>query len=159
MASPSDFWNEQRVEQLKTFNAEGVSASIIGGKLGTTRCAVLGKLNRLGLSNPRQKAPPKQPVQRKPIIRIIRMNGNSDKMRVMQSVTGAPFICVPVNVVPLNKTLLELEPGECRQPYGDGEYVFCAHPVREGSSYCEVHHRKNWVAPIPPKPRYVREAA
>ena len=47
-----DFWTDERVEHLKTLVAEGHSCSVIGAILGTTRNAVIGKANRLGLPRP-----------------------------------------------------------------------------------------------------------
>ena len=48
-----------------------------------------------------------------------------------------------VGIVPRHLSLLELEPGDCRYPYGgeaEGEAItFCGHPRREGSSYCVSH--------------------
>jgi GcrA cell cycle regulator len=45
--------------------------------------------------------------------------------------------------VPRHLSLLELEDGDCRYPYGgdaEGEAItFCGHPRREGSSYCASH--------------------
>ncbi len=44
-------WNDERVETLKNFWQEGLSASQIAGRLGgVTRNAVIGKVHRLGLS-------------------------------------------------------------------------------------------------------------
>ncbi len=44
-------WNEERVEKLKTWWAEGQTASQIADKLGNvSRNAVIGKVYRLGLS-------------------------------------------------------------------------------------------------------------
>ena len=48
-----------------------------------------------------------------------------------------------VEIEPRHLSLLELEPGDCRYPYGgdeEGEAItFCGHPRREGSSYCAAH--------------------
>jgi GcrA cell cycle regulator len=45
-------WTDERVEQLKQFWSEGMSASQIAKTLGgVTRNAVIGKVHRLGLSN------------------------------------------------------------------------------------------------------------
>ena len=45
-----------------------------------------------------------------------------------------------VDVSPRHLSLVELEAGDCRYPYGgdeEGEAItFCGHPRREGSSYC-----------------------
>lgn len=50
-------WTEERVELLKKLWADGLSATEIEKRLGgVTRNAVLGKINRLGLSNTRKKA-------------------------------------------------------------------------------------------------------
>jgi GcrA cell cycle regulator len=48
-----------------------------------------------------------------------------------------------VAIVPRHLSLLELEAGDCRYPYGgdqEGEPItFCGHPRRDGSSYCVSH--------------------
>ncbi len=48
-----------------------------------------------------------------------------------------------VGISPRLVSLIKLEPGDCRYPYGgdkDGEpIVFCGHPRRDGSSYCTPH--------------------
>jgi GcrA cell cycle regulator len=48
-----------------------------------------------------------------------------------------------VETEPLHLSLIELERGNCRYPYGgdeEGEAItFCGHPRRPGSSYCTPH--------------------
>jgi GcrA cell cycle regulator len=44
-----------------------------------------------------------------------------------------------VEIVPLNLSLLDLEPGNCRWPFGNGPFLFCGHPSMEGSKYCTPH--------------------
>jgi GcrA cell cycle regulator len=48
-----------------------------------------------------------------------------------------------VEIVPRHLTLLDLEPDDCRYPYGgdkEGEAItFCAHPKMPGSPYCVPH--------------------
>ena len=48
-----------------------------------------------------------------------------------------------VGIVPRHLSLVDLEAGDCRYPYGgdaEGEAItFCGHPRREGSSYCVSH--------------------
>jgi GcrA cell cycle regulator len=48
-----------------------------------------------------------------------------------------------VEIVPRHLSLVELESGDCRYPYGgDGEdepITFCGHPRRPDSSYCAPH--------------------
>jgi GcrA cell cycle regulator len=47
------------------------------------------------------------------------------------------------DVAPRHLSLLELESGDCRYPYGgdeEGEAItFCSHVRREDSSYCTAH--------------------
>ena len=55
-------WTEERVEKLKEFWAEGMSASQIAKELGgVTRNAVIGKVHRLGLSNRNAAEPEPEP--------------------------------------------------------------------------------------------------
>jgi len=48
-----------------------------------------------------------------------------------------------VEIDPRHLSLIELERGDCRYPYGgdeEGEAItFCGHPRRPGSSYCTPH--------------------
>ena len=48
-----------------------------------------------------------------------------------------------VEVGPRHLSLIDLERGDCRYPYGgdeEGEAItFCGHPRRPGSSYCTPH--------------------
>jgi len=48
-----------------------------------------------------------------------------------------------VGITPRLIPLLELEPSDCRYPYGgdkDGdEITFCGHPRQPGASYCTPH--------------------
>ena len=48
-----------------------------------------------------------------------------------------------VEIVPRHLALVDLEPGDCRYPYGgdeEGEAItFCGHARHPGSSYCVSH--------------------
>ena len=48
-----------------------------------------------------------------------------------------------VDIEPRHLSLIELERGDCRYPYGGDEeneaITFCGHPRRPGSSYCSPH--------------------
>ncbi|XIA64426.1 GcrA family cell cycle regulator [Bradyrhizobium sp. TZ2] len=58
-----------------------------------------------------------------------------------------------VEIEPRHLSLIELERGDCRYPYGgdeEGEAItFCGHPRRPGSSYCTPHFHlsRNPIAP------------
>jgi len=46
-------WSSDRIEQLKRCFHAGLSCSQIAHEIGVTRNAVIGKMNRLGLSRPK----------------------------------------------------------------------------------------------------------
>ena len=46
-------WSSERIELLKRCFHAGLSCSQIAREIGVTRNAVIGKMNRLGLSRPR----------------------------------------------------------------------------------------------------------
>ena len=62
-------------------------------------------------------------------------------MPVFEPVEMPKLRCV--EIVPRQLSLVELEPGDCRYPYGGDEegdaITFCGHPRRQGSSYCAPH--------------------
>src|SRR6185312_3370416 len=161
MALPITFWtDETRVEQLKLLHAQGYSFTDIGAKIGCSRNSAIGKAHRLGLTEPKVKRAKHVP-QRKPIVRIVRMNGNSDKMRVMQSVTGLPYMVRCTKVEPLHIRFDQLTSTTCHYPHGNeiSAMTFCGRLTMAGSSYCLDCHRICYRKPEPPKPAYVREAA
>ena len=60
---------------------------------------------------------------------------------VFEAVKPVKLRCVEIE--PRHLSLIELEHGDCRYPYGgdeEGEAItFCGHPKRPGSSYCTPH--------------------
>ena len=155
-------WTEDRVETLKKLWADGLSASQIAKQLGgVTRNAVIGKVHRLGLSG---RATPSRPTRRAPTPRpaaaraskpaaapsaakpaIAKKPSAPSQPRIVKEV--APELpAEPVEAKRLENgeyaTVLTLREGMCKWPIGDpanGEFRFCGHPVKPGSTYCEAH--------------------
>lgn len=130
-------WTEQVTQSLQALYANH-SASQIAAKLneqfglGLTKSAVIGKLTRLGItSGPAKRAEYEHAVRQ----------ANRKAAPVPRKEEAA--VC---QVEPLNLTIAEIGPGQCRYIAGD-DFLFCAHPVQEGSSYCSTHHRLCWRAP------------
>lgn len=142
-------WTEERVEKLRELHARQLSCAMMAVELGggISRNAVIGKLHRLGLSNAYStvhkdnQLPRKKRVkgENRKTIRIVKANGNSRQMRLMESAETDLRALRCVEVAPLNVSLLDLERGQCRYPYGDSNFTFCGHQIVEGYSYCAPH--------------------
>ena len=113
-----------------------------------TRNAAIGRAKRLGLSVPmRERAAralnkPKQADARR--IRELRARKAAKAAPKPDHgrARGHPSASLRRDR-PRHLALVDLEPGDCRYPYGgdeEGEPItFCGHPRREGSSYCLAH--------------------
>lgn len=110
-------WNETAVAKLRALHGLGMSYAQIGVELGTTRCAVAGKLRALSGKKKRIGPPP----------------------------TARPAIAAqPSPAAPLSKhvPLFELRWFHCRWITGhddQGVATFCGHK-KFSSSWCEHHH-------------------
>lgn len=143
-------WTDEQVERLRALHARSLSCAMMADEMGCgfSRNAIIGKLHRLGLSSSRstvhkdgnagRKRSSRKPGNRK-TIRIVKANGNSGQFRVMESAETDLQELRCVEVIPRNVSLLDLEPGQCRYPYGDSNFTFCGHPIAEGYSYCAPH--------------------
>jgi GcrA cell cycle regulator len=152
-------WAPEHCEALRVYRGRGLSygeiARILNAKFGTayTRNAALGRGMRMGLPSP------ERPVGGGKRLAACRASDRKGRA-VTQSAkrpairpTGAtgpvkrrkpvPLRCV--GVTPRLISLVQLERGDCRYPYGgdrDGEAIsFCGHPRLPGSSYCAPHFR------------------
>jgi GcrA cell cycle regulator len=174
-------WPEEHTQELTRLCEEKYSyraiATAMNEKFGTnyTKNAVLGKAARIGLSkeaapsvpgnrkaSATRKAPYKARAPRKWVetIRIVPANGNSNAMRVIRSVSFEEAKLRCVEIVPRNVSLIDLEPNDCRYPYGElGDTTYCGHPKQDGSSYCTPHHALCYEKPRIPVYRFVGRAA
>jgi GcrA cell cycle regulator len=172
-------WPEEHTQELTRLCEEKYSyraiATVMNEKFGTsyTKNAVLGKAARIGLSkeaapsvpgnrkaSATRKAPYKSRAPRKWVetLRIVPANGNSNAMRVIRSVSFEETKLRCVEIVPRNVSLIDLEPNDCRYPYGDDIVTFCGHPT-EGSSYCLPHRALCSEKPRVPVYRMIVRAA
>ena len=138
----SPAWPPAAVAILRQMWADGEAASSIAERLGRgmTRSAVLGKVHRLGLSESRTRiAGPKiSAAERKRRYRA-KKRAEAPKPVFAPRPTPAP---VPEAIEPRRLSFAELEPRDCRYPYGDGpEFSFCGLRRWENSSYCGYHAR------------------
>ena len=153
-------WPEDHCAELTRLLASGMIyreiANTLNEKFGAnySKNSVVGKVCRLGLVPPEKpKAAPyvrkrsPRPRIKREVLRIVSANSNSNAMRVVSNVVLQQERLRCVEIVPRNVSLLDLEPNDCRYPYGDGPMTFCGHPKQAGSQYCTPHHFLCWERP------------
>jgi GcrA cell cycle regulator len=151
-------WTPEHCAALRENFAKGLSYAQIAAainatfKTAYTRNAVLGRAKRMGFAESDRpeyvrKPWPKRPQRvRKPSL------AKSSQRRLpelwwpvpkFKRTETAELRCAEVD--PRHLSLIDLEPSDCRYPYGgdeEGEAItFCGHPRREGSSYCAAHFK------------------
>ena len=130
-----------RHKEILALWKEGLTGQQIAEKLGTTRNAILGLVNRLriaGYVEYRAKHPrPKRGAPRKP------HKPPKRKMAQLELAVSAapPLIPEPVQTRPL--TIMELGRRSCRFILNEGKpssFLFCGKTTDKGS-YCLEHHK------------------
>ncbi len=138
------FWPDYHKEGLRDRLASGMShsdaAASLNAQFGTsyTRNACIGVANRMGIKSLCTKGRPSADGQPKRLRAKRKSPLKLEPKRPRQPhIDTRPMRCD--DVTPLHKSLLELEPGDCRWPYGDNPFTFCGHLSLEGRSYCPAH--------------------
>ncbi|MNE38396.1 GcrA cell cycle regulator [compost metagenome] len=154
IAMTSAIWTSERTEKLIALWKEGCTAAWIARVLGpgVSRCAVLGKVYRLGLARgpearhahpatvPRAKRRREEIVASQPAARP----SGSCKARA----TGSSWLAAVATPSSPTTTILAVGFGQCRWPYGhSGEAGFglCGRSVARGAfcaSHAEVGYQK-----------------
>jgi GcrA cell cycle regulator len=148
----SSGWLPEHSNALRDYFAKGMSyskiAAAINARYGTrySRNATIGRGKRMGLVGPKRPADFSKPVpnasrSRLPKPRERRAPESGRPVAALDLVRTPKLRCVEID--PRHLSLVELERGDCRYPYGgdeEGEAIsFCGHPRRPGSSYCTAH--------------------
>ena len=149
-------WTARHTKALRQYLARGMSFSEIAAainarfKTAYSRNATISRAKRLGLAAAaRPGASPRILPKRKPRAEKSRIHQPRER-HIPQFVPRIPVfepIEMPklrcVEIVPRHLALVDLEPGDCRYPYGgdaEGEAItFCGHPQQQGLSYCAPH--------------------
>ena len=103
-------WTTERVAQLKSGVNAGLSCAQIANEIGVSRNAVIGKINRLGLSRGRSPAAPR-PCRGALIRRPQVLN---QRLKLKALFASAPIADDVVSSEPCS--LLNLAPRKCRWP-------------------------------------------
>jgi len=145
-------WAPEHAAALREHLAGGMSyaqiALAINAKFNTnySRSAAIGRARRMGLASAERpgnwgKPPPKSEQASRRRLRERFAAMAKWFAPVLEPVEMPKLRCGEVD--PRHLTLIELEAGDCRYPYGgdeEGEAItFCGHPQREESSYCTAH--------------------
>ena len=142
----SGIWTPERTKHLTALWKEGRTAAWIARALGpgVSRCAVLGKVYRLGLARgpearrARPAAPPRAKRSREEIPASRLAPRQSGPLKVRAATPSGATIVTPSSPT---ATILSVGFGQCRWPYGcSGEATFglCGRPVARGA-FCAAH--------------------
>jgi len=133
-------WTTERIELLKNLMDTGLSCGQIAREIGVSRNAVIGKVNRLGLSRFKRgvDGPPGQTGTRK--------NRNVEtKHRILRTLWAKPQVTHAEAGDSVSRcSLMELREWHCRWPCGDprsADVGFCGNRPVDGLPYCSAHAR------------------
>ena len=146
-------WAPAHCEALREFVSLDLSfaeaALAINKKFGSdyTRSAAIGRARRMGLvvrPKPRRIGPKQAPRAKAPHPSRSREQLDGELQPPAAPLQRAkPVNLRCVGITPRLLALVDLEPADCRYPYGgdkEGEVItFCGHPRLPGSSYCGPH--------------------
>lgn len=129
-------WTDEQSEVLVALLAQGRSYAEIAETLNEqfntsySRNAACGKGFRLRVTAPPKiKAPPRE-RKRKPAAVSVKPPPRIEEIRLR---------CAEIE--PRHLTLEQLDPDDCRYPFGEGPFTFCGRLKLEGRSYCPEHFR------------------
>jgi len=133
------YWDKTKIELLKKYWAEGLSASAIATKLGdgATRNSVIGKSHRLGLEA--------RGVSKKSISKTNTENNSAPENKKQKLGRKARFkaLLLDKNFEAENpKQLEELTDETCRWPIGhpyEEKFYFCGRKSIDKFPYCQLH--------------------
>ena len=150
-------WSDERIEELRALWTKGLSASCIASQLGeVSRCAVLGKVYRLGLEQRRTtlrinavQGRRHQVASRTMSAAANHLRGNASparpKLRLAKrrpAPSAAELRAWEVQAGAKLIPLLELQADMCRWPIGEPKtegFGFCGGPRVEDIAYCLRH--------------------
>ena len=141
-------WAPEHGDALREYLTQGLTyseiARAINAKFNTTytRSAAIGRAKRMGLAVAERTRPlPNTPQPNLHKLREHYALASRWFVPEFERVETPKLRCVEID--PRHLSLLQLESGDCRYPYGgdeEGEAItFCGHPCREESSYCAAH--------------------
>jgi GcrA cell cycle regulator len=153
-------WPEEKVDELRALRTQNLSASQIARLMLITRNAVIGKMRRLGISNPNSKI-----LQAKRNNKKTFEAKRSNKPPAQTLLTVFLTTPLPESIMPealgAPEAILALRSNQCSWPIGDPleqNFYFCSapraparSPLEASSSYCSWHSE---LAKAPARRKY-----
>ncbi len=128
--NPRSIWTTERVAMLRTYFNAGLSCAQIANEIGVTRNAVIGKMNRLGLSRGRRTASPRATRAtagpRRPHVL-------TQRIALKALFAAEPVVTDVVSTEPCS--LFNLTARKCRWPIGavgTPDFNFCGNGTADG---------------------------
>ena len=155
-------WTIERIERLKSCFKAGLSCSQSAREIGTSRNAVIGKMNRMGLSRPKDVIAGQLERTRAPkpagtlTPRHWRPRSSSPSILAQHEMLFAAYPGPELDpeqrpVESAHKcSLLELSQAKCRWPIsepGARDFGFCGNAPLDGLPYCLGHARLAYRRP------------
>jgi len=147
-------WNDERIAELKKLWDEGLSASVIGERLGISKNAVVGKAHRLKL--PSRPSPIKRggtasskPKRARKAAQAPRRSAalaRPDSVRHETPLRGARS--EPSRRPPVSRSYRADSGQGCLWPIGDPgtpEFHFCDAKREQGRPYCSEHVARAYI--------------
>lgn len=146
-------WTVERIDRATKMAIDGFSATEIAAEIGggLSRNAVIGKLNRMGVSlgAARKGNPGKR--QRTRVARLVKLKTEKaapkPKARPLHYLDVTEATDLPSDVSAFACTLLQLTDTSCRWPLGDPlapDFRFCGAPQFGEHPYCARHCRMSY---------------
>lgn len=161
-------WSEQEDGMASKLWREGISASVIGERIGKAKNAIIGRMHRLGVQTPTHQG---VPITNSTLMVQKRRDAQNERRRKQRLKHGSTprslpsrrrdaftkkpiFMAVSVQrledawlplVDSLPRALQDMHLLECRWPLGDPSDVdafrMCALPADSSHAYCPAHHQ------------------
>lgn len=128
-------WSTATIAKLKGLLDKGLSTAEIGKRLGFTKNAIVGKINRLKLNvKPAGTTAKSKPKHPKPIKKTVaketpKKSSAESKQKIER-------------IIQHSAALMALRPDQCRWPIGDpdsDDFHFCGEKCFVGKPYCFEH--------------------
>lgn len=165
-------WDNATLKKLKALTGKGLSTSEIGKRLGMSKNAIVGKLNRLGWNakaGGTAAIPPKDTEQKKsttkktttkkaepkPVAKktLTKSAPKTEAPKKANTKTTAKNLAAHQRIIQHSLEMANLRPNQCRWPIGDPDsehFHFCGETVFVGKPYCYEHCKQAYQF-TPPK--------